>query len=87
MMTFLTRAVAVATLGGALSLSAPMAASAFVPAAPLTQAATMPEAQLAQYRERVGRNVYYGHRRWHRGYGWRHRRHCWRGYYGRLHCR
>ena len=27
------------------------------------------------------------HRRWYRHRWYRHHRHCWRGYYGRLHCR
>jgi hypothetical protein len=70
----LTRATFAAALGAALWGFAPAPASAFVPASPLLeQNMTAPQID----------NV----RHW-RHWGWRpHRRHCWRGYYGRLHCR
>jgi ABC-type glycerol-3-phosphate transport system substrate-binding protein len=31
--------------------------------------------------------VYYYHRGWYHHHWYRHHRHCWRGYYGRVHCR
>jgi hypothetical protein len=68
----LTRATFAAALGAALWGFAPAPASAFVPASPLLeQNMTAPQID----------TVY--HRRWHYRH---HRRHCWRGRYGRLHC-
>ena len=81
MSTSLTRATFAAAIGGVLWLLAPIAASAYVPAAPLTLEAATPALQSSQYRERVGRNPEWRYR-YHR-----HHRHCWRGHYGRLHCR
>ncbi len=31
--------------------------------------------------------VYWYHHRWYHHRWYRHHRHCWRGYYGRVHCR
>ena len=31
--------------------------------------------------------VYWYHHHWYHHHWYRHHRHCWRGYYGRVHCR
>jgi len=31
--------------------------------------------------------VYWYRHRWYHHHWYRHHRHCWRGYYGRVHCR
>jgi hypothetical protein len=70
----LTRSLALAVIvGGALWAMAPAPASAMIPAAPIVDQNVTPSGITeARYYRR-----YYRH----------HHRHCWRGRYGRLHCR
>jgi hypothetical protein len=49
-------------------------ASRAAPIAPLSSAVTADQGNVTP--------VYWYHHRWYR-----HHRHCWRGYYGRVHCR
>lgn len=48
------------------------------PIAPLSGAVTADQSNVTP--------VYY-HHHWYHHRWYRHHRHCWRGYYGRLHCR
>jgi hypothetical protein len=49
------------------------------PIAPLSGAITADQSNVTP--------VYWYHRHWYHHRWYRHHRHCWRGYYGRVHCR
>ena len=58
----------------AMLMSPVSGASQAAPIAPLIGAVTADQSNVTP--------VYWYHHRWYR-----HHRHCWRGYYGRVHCR
>jgi len=54
-------------------------ASQAAPIAPLSGAVTADQSKVTP--------VYWYHHRWYHHHWYRHHRRCWRGYYGRVHCR
>jgi len=54
-------------------------ASQAAPIAPLSGAVTADQSKVTP--------VYWYHHRWYHHHRYRHHRRCWRGYYGRVHCR
>jgi len=74
-MTRTVFAVAVA----AMLMSPVSGASQAAPIAPLSGAVTVDQSNVTPV-------YWYGHR-WYHHHWYRHHRHCWRGYYGRVHCR
>jgi hypothetical protein len=85
--SILTRGCLAAAVGGAILTMSMAPASAFTLAAPsLAPAVDSAEIQHVWW-DRWGRwhPNYYGYGYGYRPYGYGYR-HCWRGYYGRLHC-
>jgi hypothetical protein len=74
----MTRTVFALALAAMLMLPVSGASQA-APIAPLSTAVTADQSNVTP--------VYWYHRHWYR-HGWyRHHRHCWRGRWGRVHCR
>lgn len=74
-MTRTVFAMAIATL----LMLAISGTSQAAPIAPLSSAVSADQSNVTP--------VYWYHHRWYHHRWYRHHRHCWRGYYGRLHCR
>ena len=74
-MTRIVFAMAVA----AMLMLAVSGTSQAAPIAPLSGVATADQSNVTP--------VYWYHHRWYHHRWYRHHRRCWRGYYGRVHCR
>jgi ABC-type glycerol-3-phosphate transport system substrate-binding protein len=74
-MTRIVFAMAVA----AMLMLAVSGTSQAAPIAPLSGAVTADQSNVTP--------VYWYHHRWYHHRWYRHHRRCWRGYYGRVHCR
>ncbi len=74
-MTWTVFAMAVATL----LMLAVSGTSQAAPIAPLGGAVSADQSNVTP--------VYWYHHHWYHHRWYRHHRHCWRGYYGRVHCR
>lgn len=73
----MTRTVFAMAVAALLTLAVSGTSQA-APIAPLSGAVTADQSNVTP--------VYY-HPHWYHHRWYRHHRHCWRGYYGRLHCR
>jgi len=68
-----------AMAAAALLMSAISGTAQAAPIAPLPGAATTDQSNVTP--------VYWYRHHWYHHRWYRHHRHCWRGYYGRVHCR
>jgi len=68
-----------ATVVAATLMLAVSGASQAAPIAPLSAAVSADQSNVTP--------VYWYHHRWYHHRWYRYHRRCWRGYYGRLHCR
>jgi ABC-type glycerol-3-phosphate transport system substrate-binding protein len=75
----MTRTVFAIVAAGLLTLAASGGSQA-APIAPLSSAVTGDQSNVTPV------YWYHHHHRYHHRW-YRHHRHCWRGYYGRVHCR
>jgi hypothetical protein len=74
----MTRTVFAIVVAALLTLAVSGGSQA-APIAPLSSAVTADQSNVTP--------VYWYHHRWYHHRWYRHHRHCWRGYYGRVHCR
>jgi len=89
----MTRIVFAMVVAAVLTLAVSGTSQA-APIAPLSSAVTADQSNVTPiywyhhhwYHHHWYRHHYYHHRYYHHHW-YRHHRHCWRGYYGRLHCR